>query len=335
MIQLFNKKYLVTLALLIIIIQAILSYNLYFSSNHDSKGNVLDCFGTIKNIFGILPFKEMTNTLKELSNDIVNYSDELPDELKDETIKLPKIESETTFVTEENIEKIPELINKKKNPSRKKEVFNIDNNAFTYKQAEYVCKAYNAKLATYQQLVKAHENGANWCNYGWSANNQALYPIQSSFYNLMKLDSKDKNSCGKPGINGGYFPDENLKFGVNCYGFRPKPDDSKIIYSNKSNIANETNDITSFRKSQNNFLKDLNKKIEDGKIEIRPFNNSKWSRFSKRMSKYILTPKFDYNKIKNSTKLDEEKTIDEEKTTDEESDDYDNVKTTHNSKNVL
>ena len=36
-----------------------------------------------------------------------------------------------------------------------------------------------------------HKKGANWCNYGWSANSMALYPTQKDYYNkLQKGDDK-------------------------------------------------------------------------------------------------------------------------------------------------
>ena len=34
--------------------------------------------------------------------------------------------------------------------------------------------------------------------------------------------------CGKPGINGGDFSDPKMKFGVNCYGVKPEPDENNI-----------------------------------------------------------------------------------------------------------
>ena len=36
------------------------------------------------------------------------------------------------------------------------------------------------------------------------------------------------DECGKPGINGGYFSDPTMKFGVNCYGVKPDPDSNNI-----------------------------------------------------------------------------------------------------------
>jgi hypothetical protein len=56
------------------------------------------------------------------------------------------------------------------------EVFNIPENIYNYDQAKAVCKAYDSKLATYKQIEDAYEKGANWCNYGWSADQLALFP---------------------------------------------------------------------------------------------------------------------------------------------------------------
>merc|ERR1711990_274485 len=52
----------------------------------------------------------------------------------------------------------------------KKQVFNIANNIFSYDEAEAVCKAHDSELASYEQVVDAYKNGAEWCNYGWSKN---------------------------------------------------------------------------------------------------------------------------------------------------------------------
>jgi len=97
----------------------------------------------------------------------------------------------------------------------KKEVFNISNQKYTYEQAKCKCKAYGGELASYNQIVKAYNKGAEWCNYGWSKGQKAYYPTQACPH------KRKKDHCGKPGINGGNFPAE-MKFGVNCYGIKPK-----------------------------------------------------------------------------------------------------------------
>lgn len=186
---------------------------------------------------------------------------------------------------------VPEIekpIQKKK----EKEVFNIDNNNFTYEQAGLVCDAYNSELATYPQLLEAHRKGANWCNYGWSANKMALYPTQAEHYNKLQLgpDNK-KKSCGKPGVNGGIFKDTALKFGVNCYGYKPRADPSKIIYEDDENYNIKKNLTSDEGLEKMNFLYKYKDMIKNGELEVRPFNNDKWSKYSQKKSSYMLTPK--------------------------------------------
>ena len=104
--------------------------------------------------------------------------------------------------------------NKNANKKVRKEVFNIDTNNYTYEEAKEICKLLNGRLATMTEITKSYNKGANWCNYGWSANELALYPIQKEYYNKIQKSSL-ANTCGEPGVNGGLF-DKNMKFGINC-----------------------------------------------------------------------------------------------------------------------
>ena len=83
------NKGLVSIALILIIAQGILSYNLYYSSNYDLNGIELNCFDTIKNIFGVLPILELpavaVNIVIEKTKDTVNKN------LKKATSKAKKI----------------------------------------------------------------------------------------------------------------------------------------------------------------------------------------------------------------------------------------------------
>ena len=103
------------------------------------------------------------------------------------------------------------------------EVFHISDNRFTYDDAPAVCAAYDAQLATLEQIIDAYNNGAEWCGYGWSAGGMALYPTQKGTWDALQqeVDSSKRTACGRPGVNGGYF-DPTSKFGVNCYGFKPQ-----------------------------------------------------------------------------------------------------------------
>lgn len=126
------------------------------------------------------------------------------------------------------------------NTTDNKEVFHIANQKYTYDQSRCKCAAYGAKLATKADLINAYNNGANWCTYGWSEDQTAYYPVQKCEWDKMMAENRryggnEKNSkkyCGYPGINGGYFTNKDLRFGVNCYGIKPKnvmvrPKDSK------------------------------------------------------------------------------------------------------------
>ena len=104
----------------------------------------------------------------------------------------------------------------------KKEVFHITNNNYTYNQAKDICEIYDSRLATYDEIEKAYDNGANWCSYGWSKDQLALFPTQKKVYNELKKITGHENDCGRPGINGGYFKNPNIQFGVNCFGEKPK-----------------------------------------------------------------------------------------------------------------
>ena len=137
---------------------------------------------------------------------------------------------------------------------------NIDNNIFSYKEAEKVCKTFNSELASKEQVEKAHEEGANWCNYGWSKGGLALYPIQKEYYQELKnSDSGKKNQCGYPGVNGGKL-NPNLKLGINCYGIKPL---DKIVKSKKCS--------TQLSKE---------KKIDTSKLFLNQFNCTDDSKFN-------------------------------------------------------
>ena len=61
------------------------------------------------------------------------------------------------------------------NINRTKEVFNISKNIYKYDDASALCKALNSRLATFEEVKNAYENGADWCNYGWSKGQMAAH----------------------------------------------------------------------------------------------------------------------------------------------------------------
>ena len=90
------------------------------------------------------------------------------------------------------------------NDKYKKEVFHIYGN-YTYSQALEVANILKCELASWSQMKRAYDKGANWCDYGWSKNQEAYFPIQQSYYNSLKNKA---TNCGNPGLNGGYFSNE-------------------------------------------------------------------------------------------------------------------------------
>lgn len=106
--------------------------------------------------------------------------------------------------------------------SPKEEVFNIANNVYTYDDAQQVCSIYGARLATYDDIEKSYQDGGEWCNYGWSDGQAAYFPTQKETWNKLQKTTSHKNDCGRPGVNGGYMQNPNVRFGVNCVGVKPK-----------------------------------------------------------------------------------------------------------------
>jgi hypothetical protein len=147
-----------------------------------------------------------------------------------------------------------------------KEVFNVATNDYTYYDAEPLCKALGAELASYNQVQKSWEKGADWCNYGWVKGQMAVYPTQKDTYDKVQNGPADqKGSCGNVGVNGGYFDNPELKLGVNCYG--TKPDQSTHNQPSNAKTPDELEELDKI----NRYKEDSNN------IPINPYNTKKWS----------------------------------------------------------
>jgi hypothetical protein len=155
---------------------------------------------------------------------------------------------------------------------RKPQVFNIPENNFIYGDAQAVCKAYGSRLATYQEVEEAYNKGAEWCNYGWSEGQMALFPTQQkTFDELQKIESHE-NDCGRPGINGGFMDNPKLKYGVNCYGYKPRINKIEKEMMETSSIYPKTEkDIAMDERVE--YWKD-----RLSEIIVSPFSHDKWSK---------------------------------------------------------
>ena len=148
------------------------------------------------------------------------------------------------------------------------EVFHVGNNQYSYDDAPAVCAAYDAELATYDQVNASFASGAEWCAYGWSQGGMALYPTQQSTWQKLQSEPKTRTACGRPGVNGGYF-DPATKFGVNCYG--PKPAD---LANMKYPLPLPGADPATFNAMVARFRNML------GSIPVNAFNRLGWSEWN-------------------------------------------------------
>jgi hypothetical protein len=153
----------------------------------------------------------------------------------------------------------------------KKEVYNIPGNYYDYTNAKALCQAYGANLATYQQVEDAYKNSGEWCNYGWSDGQMALFPTQqTTFDNLQKIKGHE-NDCGRPGVNGGYMANPKLRFGVNCYGNKPKITGEEQELMQNTTPYPETAEDIAFQKRVDYW------KNKVDQILVSPFNYNTWA----------------------------------------------------------
>lgn len=165
-----------------------------------------------------------------------------------------------------------------KEPEPTPEVFNIASHVYTYDDAQAVCKSMDARLATYDEIETAYNNGAEWCAYGWSDGQMALFPTQKETWNeLQKSDcrSRKRNSCGRPGINGGYFRNPNIKFGANCFGIKPKAKDGDLEWMD----ARKDGPVARTHQDARMNAKVEHYKNNADNLLVNSFNKDKWSRY--------------------------------------------------------
>lgn len=151
-------------------------------------------------------------------------------------------------------------------------VFNVSRNIYTYEDAAPLCKAMGAELATYDQVLEAFKKGGDWCNYGWVKGQMAVFPTQEkTWQKLQQGPPSYRFSCGKPGVNGGYFDNPELTFGVNCFGNRPVQNDADDLQNSPEFAMPPTAEQLEFDKKVQKYREGL------GNVTVLPFNRGKWS----------------------------------------------------------
>jgi hypothetical protein len=136
-----------------------------------------------------------------------------------------------------------------------------------------LCQAYGANLATYKQIEDSYKSGGEWCNYGWSAGQMALFPTQQKTFDTLQNIKGHENDCGRPGINGGYMINPQLRFGVNCYGNKPKITSEEEELMKTTTPYPETAEDIAFQKRVDYWKN----KVDD--ILVSPFNYNTWGSF--------------------------------------------------------
>ena len=167
-------------------------------------------------------------------------------------------------VTDQDIAPVPEI-------KIKKQVFHIPGNKYTFDNAKALCQAYGSRLATYSEVEDSYGNGGEWCSYGWSDKQLALFPTQKKTWNYLQTVTGHENDCGRAGINGGYIANPNVKFGANCYGYKPKITDTELDLMQTAPLYPKSlKDI-----KQERLVEHWRRKIPE--ILVSPFNKNVWS----------------------------------------------------------
>jgi len=154
------------------------------------------------------------------------------------------------------------------------QVFNIPGNSYDYSNAKALCKAYGSRLATYAEIERTYNEGGEWCNYGWSEGQMAFFPTQPETYDKLQRIKGHENDCGRPGVNGGYFANPYLQFGVNCYGSKPKITDIEKTMMEQ--------DLNPYPSNPEDIA--MNQQVDYWKSQLQniivsPFNYDRWSSF--------------------------------------------------------
>lgn len=167
-------------------------------------------------------------------------------------------------ISEQDIAPVPEI-------KIKKQVFHVPGNKYTFDNAKALCQAYGSRLATYSEIEDSYENGSEWCSYGWSDKQLALFPTQKDTWNYLQTVEGHENDCGRAGINGGYIANPNVKFGANCYGYKPKITDTELDLMQTAPLYPKSlKDI-----KQERLVEHWRRKIPE--ILVSPFNKNVWS----------------------------------------------------------
>ena len=153
-----------------------------------------------------------------------------------------------------------------------KQVFHVSDNSHTFEDARAICAAYGSRLATYDEVEAAQRDGAEWCSYGWSKDQLALYPTQKSTYDKLQKIKGHEHDCGRPGVNGGYIANPKVKYGANCYGYKPEITTEERKKMEIDSLYPKTKKDIRFDKKVEGWRRKLSE------VLVSPFNRTTWSK---------------------------------------------------------
>jgi hypothetical protein len=182
--------------------------------------------------------------------------------------KEPEIDINVTSVSGEPIKPDPDPVPEIR---EEKQVFHVAENNYGFEDARAICAAYGSKLASYDDIEKAYNDGGEWCGFGWSADQMALYPTQKKTFDKLQKIKGHEHDCGRPGVNGGYIANPNVKFGVNCYGYKPKITAPERKLMELQQMYPKTKKELTFEKKVYEWRRKLSE------ILVSPFNKTNWS----------------------------------------------------------
>lgn len=166
----------------------------------------------------------------------------------------------------------PDVVNEETELSDQSQVFHVPGNTLVYEDAKAVCDAYGARLATYNEVEDAYNKGAEWCSYGWSDDQLALFPTQKDTYKHLQGIEGHENDCGRPGINGGFIANPAVRFGANCFGYKPKITGAEQKAMDTDSEYPKTRKDMVFERRVDYWRQKL------PEVTVAPFNKTTWSK---------------------------------------------------------
>lgn len=271
----YSMPYLQNGTMLVIIVVVIIAFFSLFSSLGVSSRNSNWNNGDTKEVFlfeiilwGLFVFLVLINGMSYFFN--INIVASVKDILSDNTL----VEITAKEQSDDNIDYSQDTNVFSTIPYKKeKEVFHVPNNKYNYLDSKAICKAYGGRLATYNEINDSLGNGADWCGYGWSEDQMALYPTQYEKWKKLQKVPGHENDCGRPGINGGFIGNPEVKFGVNCFGYKPDINEKELQLMKVQGEYPKTKSEVEFDKKVDYWKGKLKT------VLVAPFNHSNWNMF--------------------------------------------------------